>query len=135
MWKCACEQATRLKVLLVEDDDIAVQKYGRALRFGRFEVVTVSNGDAALRKIAADPPDVILIDLTLRPVAIVELVRALRAREYRRDTPVAILTGEYYGFQMTLEEELKTLNASLFYKPLSPEHLVTIVRALAGPEL
>ena len=124
-----------MKVLLVEDDDIAVQKYGHALRFGRFEVVTVSNGDAALRKIAADPSDVILIDLTLRPVAIVELVRALRAREYGRDTPVAILTGEYYGFQMTLEEELKTLNASLFYKPLSPEHLVTIVRALAGPEL
>jgi CheY-like chemotaxis protein len=32
------------------------------LRFGRFEVVTVSNGDAALRKISANPPDVILID-------------------------------------------------------------------------
>ena len=124
-----------MKVLLVEDDDIAVQNYGRALRFGRFEVVTVSNGDAALRKIAADPADVVLIDLPLRPVAVIELVRAVRAREHGRDTPVAILTGEYYGFQMALEEELKTLNASLFYKPLLPEHLVMIIRALADREL
>jgi DNA-binding response OmpR family regulator len=124
-----------LKVLLVEDDDLAAEKYGRALRFGRFEVVTVSNADAALREIAADPADVVLIDLRLRPVALVELVRQVRAREHGRHTPVAILTGDYYGFQMTLEEELKSLNASLFYKPLLPQHLVLITRALAGGEM
>jgi hypothetical protein len=39
-----------------------------------------------------------------------------------------------YGLQMTLETELTTLNASLFYKPLSPEHLVAIIRALASRE-
>jgi hypothetical protein len=82
---------------------IAAEKYGRALRFSRFEVVTVSNGDAALRKIAADPADV--VDLRLRPVALVELVRQVRARQHGRHTPVAILTADYYSFQMTLEEE------------------------------
>lgn len=110
-------------MLLVEDDDLAAEKYGRALRFGKFEVVTVSSADAALREVAADQVDVVLIDLHLRPVAIIDLVRQLRAREHGRDnTPVAILTGEYYGFQMALQEELNTLNASLFYKPLLPEH-------------
>jgi DNA-binding response OmpR family regulator len=54
-----------LKVLLVEDDDLASEKYGRALRFGRFEVVIVTNADAALREIASDPADVVLIDLRL----------------------------------------------------------------------
>ena len=66
-------------------------------------------------------------------MAIIELVRALRAREYaRNNTPVAVLTGEYYGFHMALEEELKTLNASLFYKPLLTQHVVMITRALAS---
>jgi DNA-binding response OmpR family regulator len=123
-----------LKVLLVEDDDLAAEKYGRALRFGRFEVVTVSSADETLREIAVNRPDVVLIDLRLRPVAVIELVRAVRARKHGRHPPVAILTGEYYGFQMALEEELKILNASLFYKPLLPEHLVFITRALADRE-
>jgi DNA-binding response OmpR family regulator len=123
-------------VLLVEDDDLAAEQFGRALRFGRFEVVIVSDPDAALRQIAADPVDVVLIDLHLRPAAIIDLVRQLRVREPGRDnTPVAILTGEYYGFQIALEEELKALNASLFYKPLLPEHLVMIARALASREM
>jgi DNA-binding response OmpR family regulator len=125
-----------LKVLLVEDDDVAADTFGRALRFGRFEVVIVSDADAALRRIAAAPVDVVLIDLRLRPAAIIELVRQLRAREHGLDTtPVAILTGEYYGFQIALEEELNTLNASLFYKPLLPEHLVMITRALTSREM
>jgi DNA-binding response OmpR family regulator len=122
-------------VLLVEDDDLAADQYGRALRFGRFEVVNASNADAALREIADDRADVVLIDLHLQPLALIELVRKLRARERGRHTPVAILTGEYYGFQMALEEELKTLNASLFYKPLLPEHLVFVTRALADREM
>ena len=120
-------------MLLVEDDDLAAEKYGRALRFGKFEVVIVSSADAALREAADDQVDVVLIDLHLRPVAIIDLVRQLRAREHWRDnTPVAILTGEYYGFQLAIEAELSTLNASLFYKPLLPEHLVVITRALAS---
>jgi DNA-binding response OmpR family regulator len=136
VWKCACEGAAALKVLFVEDDDLAADTFGRALRFGRFEVVIVSDADAAVRQIAAEPVDVILIDLRVRPVAIIELVRQLRAREHGRDnTPVAILTGEYYGFRMAVEEELNTLNASLFYKPLLPEHLVMITRALASREM
>ena len=124
-----------MKVLLVEDDDLASEKYGRALRFSRFEVVIVTNADAALREIAADPADVVLIDLRLRPVALVELVRQVRAREHGRHTPVAILTGDYYSFQMTLEEELKILNAFLFYKPLLPQDLAWITRALADREM
>lgn len=68
MWKCECGSG-HLKVLLVEDNDIAAEKYGRALRFNSFEVVTVSNAAAALRKIASDRMDVVLIDLHLQPVA------------------------------------------------------------------
>ena len=123
-------------MLLLGDDDLAAEQFGRALRFGRFDVVTVPDADAALRQIVADPVDVVVIDLQLRPVAVIEVVRQLRAREHGRDnTPVAILTGEYYGFHMALEEELKTLNALLFYKPLLPEHLVMIARALGSREI
>lgn len=50
-------------MLLVEDDDLAADRFGRALRFGRFEVVTVSDADAALRRIAAGLIDVVVIDV------------------------------------------------------------------------
>ena len=134
MWKCAGE-SDALRVLLVEDDDLAAAQLGRALRFGRFDVVIASSANRALLEIAAEPPDVVLIDLHVRPVAVIKLVRSIRAREDGRDTPVAILTGDYYGFQVALEDELKILKTALFYKPLLPEQLVMSVRALAEREI
>lgn len=35
-------------MLLLEDDDLAAEKFGRALRSRRFDLVTVSDADAAL---------------------------------------------------------------------------------------
>jgi DNA-binding response OmpR family regulator len=87
-----------LKVLLVDDDNLAAEKDGRALRFGGFEAMTVSGADAALCEIAADPVDVVLIDLQSRLAAVIERVRQLRAREHGSDN-TRVLTERITGSQ------------------------------------
>ena len=53
----------------------------------------------------------------------------LRARPELRDTKVAIVTGDYFVDDRTTEQ-LETLGASVRFKPLWLDDLVTIARGL-----
>jgi DNA-binding response OmpR family regulator len=118
-----------LKVLILDDDEVAAQTYERALRLEGFEVVTARDAEALLRGIDTDHPDVVLIDLRSPLVDGIEVIRQVRAREHLRHTPVAILTADYRAARIP-ENALKELGAHLFYKPLWIEHIITIARAL-----
>ena len=59
----------------------------------------------------------------------VEFLRAIRAIPGLTNTPVAIVTGDYY-LDDAQTAEIKALGAELRYKPLWLEELVTLAREL-----
>jgi DNA-binding response OmpR family regulator len=58
-----------------------------------FEVDAVANGAEALAHVAADPPDLILLDVMMPEMDGIELCRRLRANERTRAIPVLMLTA------------------------------------------
>ncbi|GGP78336.1 response regulator transcription factor [Saccharothrix coeruleofusca] len=77
-------------VLLVEDDENIRQALGLALEDEGFRVTGAVSGEQALRVLAGDGFDVVLLDLTLPGVDGLEVCRTLRARG---DLPIIIVTA------------------------------------------
>src|SRR5438094_24307 len=79
--------------VLVVDDEMGVRESLRAILHGECEVVTASNGQAALDAIARDPIDVMTLDLKMPGLGGIGVLE--RAKQIDPDLEVLIITG--YG--------------------------------------
>ena len=85
---------TQLKVLLVEDnpgDAVLVRAFLEQSMQTGFELTVAERLDTALETLAADPFDVVLLDLTRPDAAGLSIVTQTRA--LRPDLPILVLTG------------------------------------------
>jgi two-component system OmpR family response regulator len=78
-------------VLVVDDDPQIVDLLSATLRFAGLEIVTATNGEAALETVAEAKPDVIVLDVMLPDLDGFEIVRRLRSSG--TTTPVLFLTA------------------------------------------
>jgi two-component system response regulator MprA len=78
-------------VLIAEDDRAARVSLERALTLEGYRVRAVTNGAEALDAIAADEPDVVLLDVSMPLVDGLTVCRVLRAEDNR--LPVLMLTA------------------------------------------
>ncbi len=112
--------------ILVVDDDDSVRRLVAAYLEGEGYLVTqAADGNAALRAVAADPPDLLVLDLMLPGVGGLQVARRLKESAA---VPVVMLTarGEeddvLRGFDAGADDYL--------VKPFSPKVLVARVRAV-----
>jgi DNA-binding response OmpR family regulator len=87
-------RASRTRVLVVDDEqDIAgLIKHGLE-RGGDIEVEIVLSGDAALKSVTEQPPDLIILDLNLPVLSGLEVCRVLRSRANTQGVPIIMLTA------------------------------------------
>ena len=117
-------------MLIVDDDESAVDAFARMLRLEGFEVLTAPSAEAAFREIERARPDAILLDLRMPVVDGVAFLRQLRALESdRRETPVAVITGDQ-SVDDTVAHELRELDAALYFKPVWIDELLRITQRL-----
>ncbi len=82
------------RVLIVEDEhDIAGLIKHALERGGDAEAEIVHSGDAALKAVAAHPPDLVILDLNLPVLSGQEVCRILRGRSDARHLPIIMLTA------------------------------------------
>jgi two-component system alkaline phosphatase synthesis response regulator PhoP len=117
------------KVLVVEDEQDIAGLIKHALeRAGDGQVQIVSSGDAALRAVTEQPPDVIILDLNLPVLSGTEVCRILRGRPATAGIPIIMLTAR------TSESDRVTgldLGADDYVtKPFSLRELAARVRAV-----
>ena len=80
------------RILLVEDDHLSATYLEKALMISGYEVTTVvASGELAVQAAAADPPDVVLMDIML-PGKIDGIEAAVQIRA-RQDLPIIYLTA------------------------------------------
>jgi len=79
------------RVLIVDDDDYIRQLLGSALRFAGFVVDLCADGHAALARVEAFEPDLVLLDIMMPNLDGLEACRRLRAAG--SNTPVIFLTA------------------------------------------
>lgn len=118
-------------ILIVDDDEGVTQTFARMLRLEGYQVRVAMNAETGLREADASRPDAIILDLRMPLVDGLGFLRRLRARDSHRDTPVAIVTGDYF-LDDEISSELRTLGAELKFKPLWLDDLVGLARNLLG---
>ena len=116
-------------ILIVDDDEAVTQTFARMLELEGYVVRTAVTAENGLREAAAHNPDAIILDMRMPLVDGLGFLRRLRAFEAQRDTPVAIVTGDYF-LDERISSELHQLGAELKFKPLWLEDLVSLARTL-----
>jgi two-component system response regulator MprA len=114
------------RILVAEDDESVRRAVERALRFEGYSVDTVGDGQAALLRIAGDPPDAVVLDVMMPMMDGLEVCR--RIREAGDRTPVLMLTARH-----ELSDRVAGLDAGAddyLVKPFALEELLARVRAL-----
>src|SRR5687767_7452266 len=101
------------------------------LRLEGFEVWAALSADVGLSLEQTHQPHAIILDLRMPLTSGLQFLRAIRAIPPLTNTPVAIVTGDYY-LDEAHAAEIQALGAQLRYKPLWLEELVSLARDLLG---
>ncbi|RMF38476.1 MAG: response regulator [Alphaproteobacteria bacterium] len=118
------------RVLIVEDEPNIVESLSWILSREGFQVQTVGDGAAALRRIVAMKPDLVILDAMLPGRSGFEILRDIRADAAIAATPVIMLTARSQAHD---REAARQLGADLFIaKPFSNADVVESARRLTA---
>jgi len=117
------------QTILLADDSSTIQRLVTNTFAGtRFDIVTVSNGEAAIRKFEDLRPAAVLADIYMPGKNGFEVCTHIRAHPLRRDTPVILLVGAFDAFD---ESNARDAGASAHIKkPFEPQALIEMVNSL-----
>jgi DNA-binding response OmpR family regulator len=115
-------------ILIVEDDRDIADLIARYMQRAGHTVDVVASGTAALQRIAARAPDVVLLDLMLPGVDGLRVCQTLRASPETAAIPVIMLTAR--GEEAERIAGLELGADDYVTKPFSPGELVARVAAL-----
>jgi CheY-like chemotaxis protein len=123
------------RTILLADDSITIQKIVNLTFSGEgIDVVTVGNGDAALKKIFEVHPDVVLADIFMPGKNGYEVCEYIKNEPRLRSTPVILLVGAFEPFDTN--EASRVRADGHLTKPFEIKVLISAVNSLisAGEE-
>lgn len=85
--------APATRIALVEDDESLALLVSYNLEAAGYTVAWIADGVGAARRLAAEVPDLVLLDWGLPGVSGIELLRQLRRNAATSELPVLMLTG------------------------------------------
>lgn len=124
----------KLNILLIEDDQIEVMKFHRALDklHASHVVETSSNGEEAMKKLKSGKvlPDILFLDLNMPKINGLDFLKALKSDAKLRYLPTIILTTSGNRKDVLASYEIGV--AGYILKPLKySEYLNKIEKTLA----
>ncbi len=88
------KKTARRKILVVDDEDNIVRTIADRLEMSGYQVTTASDGEEALEKIAAETPDLIVLDIIMPRLDGHGVLERLRQMDATRHVPVVMLTAQ-----------------------------------------
>lgn len=116
--------ATRGKVLVVDDDASLAEMLGIVLRQEGFDSRVVTRGDVAVAEFREYRPDLVLLDLMLPGRDGIDVCKAIRAES---GVPIVMLTAK--GDTVDVVLGLESGADDYVVKPFKPKELVARIRA------
>ena len=116
------------KILIIEPDAKAAELAVIKLSNAGYLIMTASNGEEALQKIASTPPDIVLINPKLPQNNGYEVCLEIRKNPFSAKIPIILLVDPIFD-----EEQFKSLRIKvddILLKPFSPKTLLSRVNAL-----
>ncbi|MDR9428599.1 MAG: response regulator [Salibaculum sp.] len=120
------------RVLLIEDEPNIIEAISFMLSKDGWTVHTHADGETAVDRVRAGPPDLLILDVMLPGRSGFDILRDLReGAEADPDLPILMLTARGQQRDRDMAEQL---GATRFMtKPFSNSEVLETVRALAGP--
>jgi two-component system, OmpR family, response regulator len=122
----------RPRVMLVDDDAAVRSAVSGALAGEGYDVDCIGDAEEALRQALAEPPSVVLLDVTMPRLDGWELCEILRRQSQTREVPVLFLTG-----RTDVRDRITAMQVGgtdFISKPFHAKDLRAKVRALVGRE-
>jgi CheY-like chemotaxis protein len=115
--------------ILLADDSVTAQNMGRKiLADAGYEVITVNNGSAALKKIAELKPDLVILDVYMPGYSGLEVCQRLKESQDSSRIPVLLTVGKLEPFK---PEEAQRVRAEGFIvKPFEASELLSALSKL-----
>jgi CheY-like chemotaxis protein len=115
--------------ILLADDSVTAQNMGRKiLADAGYEVFTVNNGSAALKKIAEAKPELIVLDVYMPGYSGLEVCQRLKETQETSRIPILLTVGKLEPFK---PEEAKRVRADAFIvKPFEASELLSALSKL-----
>ena len=114
----------------IDDSKTMREMVSFTLKGQGFEVIEAEDGQKGLDVLQSREVDVIITDLNMPNMNGIELIKALRATDKHKFTPILMLTTEA---DETKKVEGKTAGATgWIVKPFNPEKLIQVVNKVCG---
>ena len=119
------------KILVVDDEVYIVQILEFSLsRIEGYDVVTASDGEEALEKVAAEHPDLIVLDVMMPKMDGYETCKRLKEEEATRSIPVILLSAK--GRTIDQNKGFEAGADDYITKPFSPRKLIEKINYVLG---
>ncbi|GGO86692.1 hypothetical protein GCM10011348_38100 [Marinobacterium nitratireducens] len=118
------------RVLVVDDEPNIVLSLEFLMRQAGFDVTTAGDGESALEQVQQQPPDLVLLDISLPGLSGFEVLERLRAQPEHARLPIIMLTA--HGREVEREKGLALGADDYVTKPFSTQQLVEKVKQLLG---
>ena len=118
----------RHKVLIVDDEPLNVKLLAAKLPPDQYATIPAYNGEEALKIVAKEPPDLILLDIMMPGISGYEVTERLKADPQTKDIPVIMVTAldgtddKLMGLRVGADEFLN--------KPVNTAELLARVKSL-----
>jgi two-component system phosphate regulon response regulator PhoB len=120
--------AVKVHVLIVEDEAPLVELLRYNLERAGYRVTAATDGEAAMRAIDEDRPDLVLLDWMLPLMSGIEVCRQLRRAPATANIPIIMLTAR--GEEHDRVRGLDAGADDYVSKPFSPAELIARIRAV-----
>ncbi len=117
-------------ILVVDDERTIVETIVELLTWDGHTVLAASNGVRALEMLAAQKPDIVLLDFMMPLKDGIETLRAMRSLEELRSIPVIFMTAA----PMSIPADAPAYEL-LLVKPFSVEILREAIQTVLGPHV
>jgi two-component system chemotaxis response regulator CheY len=115
--------------ILLADDSVTAQNMGRKiLADAGYEVITVNNGSAALKKIAELKPDLVILDVYMPGYSGLEVCQRLKESQESARIPVLLTVGKLEPFKP--EEAHRVRAEGFIVKPFEASELLAALSKL-----
>ncbi len=116
------------KILIVDDNKVNVELLRSQLKPYQYNMEVSYDGEEALGKIAAAPPDLVLLDLMMPKISGFEICRSIKQNKDTQFIPVIVITA-----LQELDDKLKAIELvadDFLVKPINRLELTTRIKSL-----
>jgi DNA-binding response OmpR family regulator len=124
----------KLKFLVVEDDLFYQTYVNDLLAETGVDIITATDGEAALSLAVSELPDLILTDIEIPKIQGFVFFKMLRERPETRDIPVIMMSGKVEKALLDRHSSLSTHADGYLVKPFSGQALIDKIREVIGDD-